>query len=108
MKAAGTSDAGLDEGAPKPAATQAVEPSLVSLNDAVFKNVTVQLQAKLGRTELSVEDLLALRQGSILKLDSQLNDLVELRLNDAVVARGEIVAVDDSFGVRIVEIARTT
>jgi flagellar motor switch protein FliN/FliY len=54
-----------------------------------------------------IETLLALRAGSIVKLDLKVNDLIDLRLNNALVARGEIVAVDDHFGVRIVEIAQT-
>ena len=40
-----------------------------------------------------------------MKLEARLNDLVELRLNDTVVARGEIVAVGDNFGVRIIDVA---
>ncbi|HZZ37019.1 MAG TPA: FliM/FliN family flagellar motor switch protein [Caulobacteraceae bacterium] len=63
------------------------------------------LQALLGRVSLSVSELLQLRAGSVLTLETGLQDLVELRLNDAAVARGEIVAVEDNFGVRIVEVA---
>ncbi len=55
---------------------------------------------------MPIEDLLDLKSGSIVKLDLKVNDLIELRLNNALVARGEIVAVDDHFGVRIVEIAQ--
>ncbi|HYF22973.1 MAG TPA: FliM/FliN family flagellar motor switch protein [Caulobacteraceae bacterium] len=78
---------------------------LVPLDSALFKDVNVAIQAKLGLATLSVEELLALRAGSVVKLDVRLNELIELRLNQSLVARGEIVAVDDHFGVRIVEIA---
>jgi flagellar motor switch protein FliN/FliY len=81
--------------------------SPLTIDPAIFKDVRVSLRAKLGEAELSVEELLALKSGSTVKLDVKMNDLVELRLNDALVARGEIVAVDDNFGVRIVEIAQT-
>ncbi len=80
-------------------------PPLVSMDAAIFQDVAVALQARLGQTSLSVADLLALRAGSVVKLDLKMNDLIELRLNQSLVARGEIVAVDDHFGVRIVEIA---
>lgn len=80
-------------------------PPLLSLDAAIFKNVRVSLQAKLGEVSLSVEDLLKLRNGSVVTLDRQMNDLVDLRLNDALIGRGEIVAVGDNFGLRIVEIA---
>lgn len=71
----------------------------------MFSGVNVQLDARLGSASLTVESLLALRAGAVLTLDSQLNSLVELHLNGALIGRGEIVAVDDRFGVRIVEIA---
>jgi len=78
---------------------------LVTLDSAIFKDVRVSLKARLGETTLSVDELLQLKTGSVLKLERLLSELVELRLNDAVIARGEIVAVDDHFGVRILEIA---
>ena len=81
-------------------------PSLVGLDSVVMKNVQVALRAKLGEVEMSVEDLLALKAGAILKLDRALGEPVELYLNDALVARGEIVAVDDNFGIRLLEVAK--
>lgn len=80
-------------------------PALVNLDSAVFSGVSVKLDARLGSASMTVEQLLALRSGSVLTLEAQLNDLVELHLNGALVGRGEIVAVDDRFGVRIVDIA---
>ena len=77
----------------------------LSLDSAVLNEVPVTLKAKLGEATLSVADLLGLGEGSVVPLDRSLNDVIELRLNNAVVARGEIVAVGDRFGVRIVEIA---
>ena len=80
-------------------------PPLLSLDAAIFKNVRVSLQARLGEVSLSVDELLKLRSGSVVSLDRQMCDLVDLRLNDALIGRGEIVAVGDNFGLRIVEIA---
>lgn len=78
---------------------------LLFIDSTVFKDIQVPLQAKLGQATLTVADLLALKSGSIVKLNTQMNALIELRLNDSIVARGEIVAVDDNFGVRIVDVA---
>jgi flagellar motor switch protein FliN/FliY len=80
-------------------------PPLVSVDSAIFQDVNVALQARLGEATLSVAEVLALRAGSVVTLDLKMSDLIELRLNQSLVARGEIVAVDDHFGVRIVEIA---
>ena len=83
-------------------------PFLTGLDSAIFKDVQVDLEAKLGQVTLSIATLMSLRPGAVLDLDAKLNDLVDLRLNQSVIARGEIVAVDDHFGVRIVEIAKAT
>jgi flagellar motor switch protein FliN/FliY len=79
---------------------------LVGVDSSIFKDIQVDLRARLGEARMSVDELLALRTGSIVKLDAKLNSPVELRLNGSVVARGEIVAVGDQFGLRIIEIAR--
>jgi flagellar motor switch protein FliN/FliY len=76
-----------------------------ALETTILNTVRVTLDARLGTSELSVEELLALGKGSVLNLDSRLNEPIELRLNETVVARGEIVAVDDNFAIRIVEVA---
>ena len=81
---------------------------LVALDSAVFSGVTVKIDARLGSVSMTVQDLLALKAGGVVALDTQLNDLIELHLNGALVGRGEIVAAGDAFGVRIVEIATAT
>lgn len=99
------------------ASTQSAEPStpaaaapreserLISADSSLLKEVEVTLQARLGELVMPVAELMELREGSVLALAVQLDDPIELLLNDALVARGEIVAVDDRFGIRIVEIA---
>jgi flagellar motor switch protein FliN/FliY len=81
-------------------------PPFISIDSALFKDVRVILEANLGEMTLSIGELLALKAGSVLKLETSMSEAIEIRLNDAVVAWGEIVAVDDNFGVRIVEIAQ--
>lgn len=78
---------------------------LLSAGSPLLGDVAVTLQARLGSVEMTLADLLALRTGSVIELKTRLSEPVELYLNDGLVARGEIVAVDDRFGVRILEIA---
>jgi flagellar motor switch protein FliN/FliY len=80
--------------------------SVISTNSPIFRDARVVLKATLGKAELSVQDILALKSGSVVELDTKLNGLVELWLNGSHIARGEIVAVEDSFAVRIIEIAQ--
>jgi flagellar motor switch protein FliN/FliY len=79
--------------------------SILSAGSPLLGDVSITLQARLGSVDMTLAELLALRTGSVIELKTRLSEPVELYLNDALVARGEIVAVDDHFGVRIIEIA---
>lgn len=79
--------------------------SLLDGNLEVIKNVKVLLEAFLGSAELEVGDLFDLKKQSIVKLDRNVAAPVDIRLDNNVVARGELVVVDDNFGVRITEIS---
>jgi flagellar motor switch protein FliN/FliY len=72
----------------------------------LLRNVPVQLEAFVGGARMTVAELAALDAESVVTLDSPLNRSVELRLNGEAVARGELVAVGDQFGVRISEIVQ--
>lgn len=84
--------------------TQGEGPTLLSLDSTILGDVRVGIRVRLGEVTMSIAELMALKGGAVVKLDRMMSDFVDLQLNDAVVARGEIVAVDDHFGVRIVEI----
>jgi len=86
------------------AAEQKPEP-LLSIDSALLRNVQVRVEARLGDREMTIDELMALKPGAAVALDRQLNEPIDLYLNGMIVARGEIVAVDDLFGVRIVEVA---
>jgi flagellar motor switch protein FliN/FliY len=73
-----------------------------SLHSAdMLMRVEIPVSVSLGRTQIRMKDLLALASGSIVELDQQLSDDVEIRVNNCVIARGEVVAVDGNYGVRI-------
>jgi flagellar motor switch protein FliN/FliY len=67
----------------------------------LLKHVEVPVSVSFGRTQMRLKDLLGLANGSVVQLDRELGDEVELRVNNRVIARGEVVAVDGNYGVRI-------
>lgn len=76
----------------------------VRRNFELVKNLKVPMSAVLGSCELSVEQLFALKEGATVALEQPVDAVVDLVVEGKVVARGEIVVVDDNFGVRIVEL----
>jgi len=73
-------------------------------NVDVLMNVPLRLTAELGTCTLLVADVLKLGTGSIVALDRLAGEPVDLLINDRPIARGEIVALDETLGVRIVEL----
>ena len=76
------------------------------IDESLIAEVEVVLEARLGSAAMTVAELMKIEAGDCVSLDAELNRDVELRLNGVTVARGELVAVGDKFGVRIVEIAQ--
>ncbi len=67
-------------------------------------HVQVPVSVSFGATQIRMKDLLNLTAGSVVELDQALHDNVEVRVNDRVIARGEVVAVDGHYGVRVLEL----
>ena len=80
--------------------------SLVAIDEAISTSVKVTMDVQIGSVTLSLHDLTKTQPGEVITLDSQINDPVKLYVNDALVALGELVAVDDNFGVKITEISK--
>ncbi|HWP79542.1 MAG TPA: flagellar motor switch protein FliN, partial [Candidatus Acidoferrum sp.] len=66
--------------------------------------VPLEVAAEIGRTRMSVKEILEIRQGSLIELDRQAGDPADILVNGQLIARGDIVIIDDDFGVRITEI----
>ncbi len=73
--------------------------------EAVF-DVPVRLSVVLGRTKMPVSNLLKMDVGSVVELDRQVGEAVDIYVNDRIVARGEIVLVDGRLGVTMTEIIK--
>lgn len=81
------------------------EQRLIQLLDPeLLGDVSVELDALLGKGSMSLSRLASLKDGTVVGLDLPLNGQVDLALNGRIVARGELVAVGDNFGVRITEV----
>lgn len=70
----------------------------------LLMDVVLQITVELGRTRMSLQQVLDLQKGSVVELDRMAGDVVDVYVNDKLVARGEVVVVDDKFGVRITEL----
>jgi flagellar motor switch protein FliN/FliY len=71
----------------------------------ILQHVEIPVSVSFGRTHMRLKDLLGLAHGSVVHLDRELGDQVEVRVNNCVIARGEVVAVEGNYGVRILEMA---
>lgn len=67
-------------------------------------DVPVELAVEIGRTTMTIRDTMALAPGSVVVLDRMAGDPVDLLVNGRRVARGEVVAIDEEFGLRITEV----
>ena len=69
-----------------------------------LSDVPVDLTVEIGRTRLTVGEALELRQGSIVSLDRMAGEPVDLLVNGTTIARGEVVVIDEQFGLRITDV----
>ena len=69
-------------------------------------DVPVAISAVLGRSTMSVAQLLQLTQGSVLELDRKVGEAIDIYVNNRLVARGEVVIVDERLGVTMTEIIK--
>jgi len=83
-----------------------VEPGKKLLNENIelIRNVKVKLAVSVGGTELTVKELFDLKENAVLPLDRGVREPVEVLLEGKVIARGNLVAVGENFGVQISEI----
>ncbi|HYD87765.1 MAG TPA: flagellar motor switch protein FliN [Vitreimonas sp.] len=102
------SDLKLDEFAPTPndtgGAHDSSERSAADL--AAVYDVPVNIQAVLGRSYMEVASLLRLSRGSVIELDRKVGEAIDIYVNNRLVARGEVVVVDERLGVTMTEIIK--
>lgn len=73
-------------------------------NIDIIMDVTLEVSVELGRTKKSIKEILDFSPGTIIELDKLSGDPVDVLVNSKTVAKGEVVVIDESFGVRIIEV----
>ena len=74
-------------------------------NDIEFiLDIPVQLTVELGRTKIAIKNLLQLAQGSVVELDGMAGEPMDVLVNGCLIAQGEVVVVNDKFGIRLTDI----
>jgi len=83
-----------------------VQPTLpvIDTNINLIMDVPLQVTVELGRTRKLIRDILELAPGSVIELDKLAGEAVDILVNGKLIAKGEVVVIDDNFGVRITEI----
>jgi len=67
-------------------------------------DIPVQLTVELGRTKIAIKNLLQLAQGSVVELDGQAGEPMDVLVNGCLIAQGEVVVVNEKFGIRLTDI----
>jgi flagellar motor switch protein FliN/FliY len=74
------------------------------INPDVLQNISVAIKVEVGRTKMKIRDLLRLTQGSVVELERIAGEPLDLLVNDTVVAQGEVVLVNDRYGIRLTRV----
>ncbi|MGF1594508.1 MAG: FliM/FliN family flagellar motor switch protein [Kiloniellaceae bacterium] len=97
---------GEEEAEAAPAAPAAPEAPPVSVRMPAIHEVSLEAYAILGTASMPVSQLLRMGRGAVVELDTGLGDEIEMRINDQLVAKGEVVVVEDRIAIEITEIVK--
>lgn len=86
-----------------PGLTHAEHPGVTG-NIGLLMDVSMQLTVELGRTKMLIKDILGMGEGTIVELDKLAGEPVDLLVNGKLIAKGEVVVIDENFGVRVTDI----
>ncbi len=89
---------------PETATSASVPNSGFQANIDMLMDVPLTVTIELGRTEMTLKQALELNQGSVIELSRLAGDPIDVFVNERLIARGEVVVVDDKFAVRITEL----
>jgi flagellar motor switch protein FliN/FliY len=86
--------------APLPSSTLDADRSHIDL----LLDINLQVTVELGRARMKIAEILALRNGSVIELDRLAGEPADILVNGTLIAKGEVVVVDEKFGVRVIEV----
>jgi flagellar motor switch protein FliN/FliY len=78
--------------------------ALTRRNYALLADIPVRMSVEVGSTALRLSELMDLSEGSVVELDRQSHELLDIMANGTLVAKGEVVTVNGRFGIRVVEV----
>jgi flagellar motor switch protein FliN len=74
------------------------------IQDRTLGDIEVEVSVELGRTHMSLKDILDLKEGSIVELDRLAGEPLDLKVSGQLVAQGEVIAIDDYYGLKITNV----
>ncbi len=69
--------------------------------DRTLGDIPIEVSVELGRTHMSLKDILELKEGSLVELDRMAGEPLDLKVGGQLVAHGEVIAVDDHYGIKV-------
>jgi flagellar motor switch protein FliN/FliY len=87
-----------------PGAAPAAPPSPAGGKLDLILDIPVQITVELGRTKIAIRNLLQLAQGSVIELDGMAGEPMSVLVNGCLIAQGEVVVVNEKFGIRLTDI----
>jgi flagellar motor switch protein FliN/FliY len=94
----------MSELSPSPDAGTAMPTEPGQIHPDVLQNIPVTLSIEVGRAVIKIRDLMRLTQGSVVELDRIAGEPLDLLVNNTVVAQGEVVLVNDRYGIRLTRV----
>ena len=74
------------------------------IQDRTLGDIPIEVNVELGRTHMSLKDVIDLKEGSIVELNRLAGEPLDLKVSGQLVAQGEVIAVDDYYGIRITNV----
>ncbi|MBQ0720145.1 MAG: flagellar motor switch protein FliN [Gammaproteobacteria bacterium] len=94
----------LQEGSSAPSNNTAQAMDDQDINLDVILDVPITISVEIGRTQVPIRDLLRYSQGSVVELDRLVSEPLDVLVNNTLIAHGEVVVVDDQFGIRLTDV----
>jgi len=95
---------GADVAASGPQESGQAQASFDDDNIQMILNIPLDVRAEIGRTRMYIGEILELCQGSVIELDHMASDMIDLMINDKLIAQGEAVVINENFGLRVLEV----
>ena len=90
-----------------PRLDEAADEAVASRNLRLLADIPVRMSVEVGSTQLRLAQVMDLAEGSVVDLDRQADEPLDIMVNGTLVARGEVVTVNGRYGIRVMEIAST-